>query len=369
MDNRSNSFEITEVLSLDFIFHQAKTLPLGRNASFNFMVGPEVASAICLDYNYSGNRRLKPSVVSEYEVSMRDGDFVTEHTAICFGLLDGKPSLINGQHTLSAVAKAGKQMPLIVDFRVARSDADLKAMYEAFDRGAKRSGAESLRGLEGELGLNSNQMNLSVAAAKSIFRGLRPTASLANHDELRTRSKSVNNCEKFLTDHTDALTLFFQAIKGAPSENQAQFTRADSMACSLIILIYQPEKAFDFIRSAAHDSGIGIKNPTKRLLYWLKKNGPKDSGHIFAQAFASCWNAYFQNKPNLKQIAVDPESQHCHNFEGTEINFWEADARRSDFARATLCQNLFIEKVLPPISRPMPPVMAPAPSRYELLRE
>lgn len=97
------------------------------------VISPEIASHL-LESN-DGNRRIRPSVVTKYAATMMHGFWRVTPEAI---IISATGRLLNGQHRLHAVIKAGVSVSLFV----VRNVED--GVFEALDRGASRSAADAL---------------------------------------------------------------------------------------------------------------------------------------------------------------------------------------------------------------------------------
>lgn len=97
------------------------------------IVTPEVASRLL--ENNEGNRRVRPAVVTKYAAAMIYGSWRATPEAI---IVSKTGKLLNGQHRLHAIIKAGVAIPLFL----VRNVED--GVFEALDRGATRSAADAL---------------------------------------------------------------------------------------------------------------------------------------------------------------------------------------------------------------------------------
>lgn len=97
-------------------------------------ITPEIAKAILMKNSH--NRPLKPYVVNEYARLMRDGLWKEESGEALKFNCDG--SLIDGQHRLSALIRAGISLNFLI---VAGLDADI---FEVIDQGIKRSPGDTI---------------------------------------------------------------------------------------------------------------------------------------------------------------------------------------------------------------------------------
>ena len=87
---------------------------------------------------------------------MRLGTF-RENTTISFAVLDGRPILVNGQHTLSAVSTFGKSVLLQVELRRVYSDSEVDQLYSTFDIGGLRTTLDAIGLLAQKVALQHRQ--------------------------------------------------------------------------------------------------------------------------------------------------------------------------------------------------------------------
>jgi hypothetical protein len=112
-------------------------------------ITPEIATA-WLTKNMDGQRSVRQNVVEKYARDMKDGNWTTTHQAIAF---DGRGRLVDGQHRLRAIEKAGISIESLVVWDVPSSSVD------HVDLGASRSVHDVLR-INGE---QPNKMAISMA--------------------------------------------------------------------------------------------------------------------------------------------------------------------------------------------------------------
>lgn len=97
-------------------------------------IGPERARQM-LAMN-RGNRRIDPGTVNRYVAAMRRGEWQLSHQGIA---IDKDGVLLDGQHRLTAIVKAGLQVPMLVVVGVDR------AAFSVVDTGKRRSAGDTLR--------------------------------------------------------------------------------------------------------------------------------------------------------------------------------------------------------------------------------
>jgi hypothetical protein len=87
------------------------------------------------------NRNLRESTVRAYEVDMRAGNWVATHQGIAF---NDRGDLIDGQHRLTAIARSGVTVRMLVTRGIPSEQGNTKTM-DTVDRGAGRSIADQLK--------------------------------------------------------------------------------------------------------------------------------------------------------------------------------------------------------------------------------
>jgi hypothetical protein len=137
-------------------------------------LSPGEAEKILLAHNYDHNRRFD-------EAAARDlSHEIGAHHAInvCFARVrDGRPCIVNGQHTLWAIANSGESIPCCIRFYRCKDRKSLAELYAIFDSNKKRRTHDALAAAEGA-GLVKYKLDpklladwgQAVTAAKNGFR-------------------------------------------------------------------------------------------------------------------------------------------------------------------------------------------------------
>jgi hypothetical protein len=102
-------------------------------------IGPEIAKRY-LARNIA-NRNLREATVRSYEIDMRRGNWVPTHQGIAF---NDRGDLIDGQHRLTALARAGVTVKILVTRGLPSESGRTKTM-DAVDVGAIRSVRDHLK--------------------------------------------------------------------------------------------------------------------------------------------------------------------------------------------------------------------------------
>lgn len=210
-------------------------------------ITPETA-AKWLESNAEFNRKLRQSVVDRYARDMLNGEWNLTHQGIAF---DTKGRLIDGQHRLAAVAKAGVSVKMTVV-----RDAPAGA-FDHVDIGLGRTTADVLKA-QGE-GWISHQ---HIAIARYMEAGANITAV--------NIARSPFELREMVEMHKNALAFVFQNIE----RNVRGVTIAPVLAAVAVAYYSEMDRAklADFLRLLV--SGIaqepGRDSTTIRLREWLR---------------------------------------------------------------------------------------------------
>jgi hypothetical protein len=137
-------------------------------------VTPTIAEDWLANAVYERQRKMQPWQVKRLANEMEKGRFI-EGTTIHFGILDGKPKLVNGQHTLAAIAKSGIPIRLTILRTPVDSEDELGMLYGRHDRGRGRTPSDAFLGmnLAGKLDLATFEVNALGPAIKWVMTGFR----------------------------------------------------------------------------------------------------------------------------------------------------------------------------------------------------
>lgn len=225
--------------------------------------------------------------------------------------------LIDGYHTLTALAQWDTPLPMILIHRTVEHMADVGQLYGTFNRDLMRTSTDILRGygLPAQYDFPKDQNEALVAAIKLLLSGFvwdRPGGSV-NRIYLKDQEILFNGVCQWM----DEAAQFFDDIAGAPNEIRKGLLRAGTLAVALATMRAKPGGAQDFWTMVAHDSAPQADHPAKTLTHFLIGNTVKQArGAIrYARAVAVCWNAWMRGR-TLKEVRI-PDIAAPIRLEGT----------------------------------------------------
>lgn len=266
------------------------------------LVTPELAEQWLEDFN-KRNRSKRPAHVANIARDISDGKFLITGDTIKFSKTG---RLIDGQHRLSAIAKAGKPIWVLV---VTELSSDVQIVIDA---GAKRSGGDAVRFKQ--LGGESNI--IAAAARIGIARELgrltlttdRANASPTNSEVLEWAARNPD-----IVEASSAICGMRKHIPMRPAVlayTYMTFARIDADA------------AFNFFDSIASMRTTGKGDPRLALVRFLESESEHHPEQkIGAQLFAAtvAWNAWRKGNPMHRIIILSRETDARGNRLGREI--------------------------------------------------
>lgn len=254
-------------------------------------VTPQMARGWLEHNNYERQRRRAEWQVDRLVIEMRKERFLPG-TQIHFGVLGGQMKLLNGQHTLAAVAKSGLPQSLNVLYTPVETDAELGILYGRHDRGRGRTPHDAFlgMGLSERLNLTDRETNSFGSAVRIVLGGFR-VVSVHTNVEIAT---SVDLAAETMADWEPAAALYFEAVREARPGMKSAYRRAAVAAVGIVTMRYQEAKATQFWSGAADDDALGRSDPRRTLNDFLAKNAAKVGDRItYARHIASAWNKFY----------------------------------------------------------------------------
>lgn len=277
--------------------------------SEDVMVAPELASSWLQKYNYAMQRPLRPMHVEYLAEEMRRGKF-RQGTQIHFVRSDDKLNLVNGQHTLSAIALSGKPQTLSVCY----TSEDPAEAYYRHDVHLKRNTVDMYSALQlgDELGFSASQLNKIGVSARFIFNNfsnLRKAGQIHPDDHLR-----------MIREFADSAQSYLDVSFGSNQFLRSSVYRAATMAVALVTYRYAASKygvdmVNSFWRGAIFDDAVPSGDPRKVAhthmmtveMYGSGSRGGKirATPNYSSRYLANCWNAFTEGRQLTKTYVND----------------------------------------------------------------
>jgi hypothetical protein len=240
--------------------------------------------------HFPNQRAIRDLNTQRLGVEMEKGRFVQGTPVFLCVLPDGTQYIVNGNHTLEAIAYSGKpQLLTFVWLQVADFD-EAAAVYASFDIHKARTWTDALKATgRAEKMPKSKEVS---AAVKLIMTGFKYSP-----DNVEANSSRAANFE-VMDLYEDAAGMLHDAMKGAPQLNQRIVYRSSVLAVALETVRYQPNNAVQFWGDLANDEGLVSGDPRKALLRWLLCHpaGKGHAGFLMSRACAHAWNAWWKNQ-------------------------------------------------------------------------
>ncbi|KPC78711.1 hypothetical protein ADK82_28500 [Streptomyces sp. NRRL S-4] len=252
-------------------------------------VPPELA-AEWLTHN-TGNRPLSKGTVQQLAAQIERGEWQLTHQGIAF---DEDDVLIDGQHRLAAIVKAGVAVPLTVTHGVPRT------AFTVMDTGRKRTGRDTLA-LAGEANANYlaaalrglhlylNAPNSAWSGGSSVTSNDQLLSLLGKHPAMRdavTHGLAFNRgCRITITAATIG---WYLTTEARPDVDQSPWW--DGVVSGAMLEVGDPRLTLrnTMLKMANGDTGRRRDDSREHLLYYLKS-----------------WNAWLEGR-SMKLLRRSP---------------------------------------------------------------
>lgn len=292
-------------------------------------VTPDLAEE-WLAIQFDGQRKLRDHHVYRLAVDMESGNFVP-HNAITFARVDSQLYLVDGQHRLKAVELYGKPVEMSVLEISANSLQDVRAMYGNIDQGLKRTNGDAIRaaGLPEEFGLPGTYLQRASAALRTISTAfIDPTGGISVSDNRRRRSATRSNAiNAMLVRHWQKeICLYHDITSNSDPDIRRLFLRAPVLACAFLTLRYRPEKAKEFWEEASKDDSLGMYDPRKKFVNWIRERTKGEKSGYIARGFSRFWQKFLEGG-EVRQYSTPDMRSHL-KIEGVDFQNIEDDIKK-----------------------------------------
>jgi len=258
-------------------------------AALLISVRPEDAQRWLTSSVWNKQRRYREWHGEELAQAMRNDEF-TQGTQIHFVKLKGVVYLVNGQHTLHAIVKFGGPVNLSVLTTEVEAEHEIAEIYSREDQHLRRSLSDSYEAhdLCATYGLSKAQVNQVGAGVRVIIGGF-----VNNPGSMEYKSRSSDARLRSFNKYGDAAKAFFKSTKGAPAQALREVRSSAVMAVALETFLASPSKAGEFWSQVVFTDGLGVGDPRKTLLDWLRDNpNRRCSAAARSRVVAHAWSLF-----------------------------------------------------------------------------
>lgn len=251
------------------------------------LVTPERARHLRDTAHFERQRNINPKNVQRLATEILAGRLTDGTQVYLCELPNGELRLANGNHTLEAVALAGKPQLLTMTTKKVKDLDEVGAIYAVFDIQKVRTWMDSAKAMGVDQEMPNTQKILSaVRLIRSGF--IIPDTRASVHETLET-----------VHSYQDEAVRFDELKRRSQADTGRLMTRSGVLSVILETLRYQPSLAFEFWAEVAEDDGLKNGNPAKALLNWLRRQSTASGSgsqreHVLAAAQA--WNARFRDE-------------------------------------------------------------------------
>lgn len=243
--------------------------------------------------NFPRQRNIRDLNVVRLGVEMEKGRFIQGTPIFMVVMPDGQQYIVNGNHTLEAIAYSGKPQWLTFIFLQVDTFEEAAAIYISFDLHKGRTWEDALKASGRDL--TQPMAKQSAAAVKLIMSGFKYAPENVEANSSRLSRFDVMDA------YNGPAGLLQEAMKSAPPLNQRIVMRAAVLAVALETALYDAETAVRFWGGLAQDNGLTKGDARKTLLQWLlsHKAAKGIDAYLQTRACAIAWNKFTEGKSAL----------------------------------------------------------------------
>lgn len=251
-------------------------------------VSPAMAKHMRATMHFERQRPINERNVARLAEEMRRGWFLAGTPIFICTLPSGREYIVNGNHTLEAVAASGVTIPLVMIRKRVRDVEGAARVYSTFDLQRMRTWRDTLQavGFADTLPMPDHV----IAAIGQIMQDFK-------HDPHNLSAMSRQARMAAVPEYTQAAHVIQAAIDGGHRQNIRITQRAAVLAVALYTAKYQPSVAAEFWGGLAKDDGLKANDPRKVLLRYMGNNRAHSTARPEqSRATALAWNAFFEGR-------------------------------------------------------------------------
>jgi hypothetical protein len=281
------------------------------------MVTPDMARMWLSGRPYKGQRPLRPYHVKFLAEEMRRGHF-RPTAEVAFAVEDGRHYLVNGNHTLHAIALCEiPQLVIVMEYQ-SQGEEDTAFTYGAIDTNVSRTINDlfSAINLKDEVAFTATQLNFVGAAVKFINSKFR-------HRPIGLERTHYDDYLRLIREYAPSAHEYIDMVAGLPQEVSKPCFRAATLSVALVTIRFSAQvlgrdRVSDFWKGVAFDDGIQSNDPRKAVHRHLLTVGMSGGGSGYkrrsatqsspshsARTIASCFNAFVERRSLTKTLVMD----------------------------------------------------------------
>lgn len=257
-------------------------------------VTPALAANLRASSHFERQRVLRQPHIDRLASEMKNGTFVPATQIYLAVLPDKSMRILNGNHTLEAVAKGDFPVPLTLTYHTVKDLDEAGRLYARFDIQRTRTWGDAYKAYGFDAAIPSEWMTKIGSALGMIISGFSSRTLLVDNN---MRSRDIRS--QFMEAYKDTALLLLNSFNHPTAEAVRFMKRRQVLAIALETARYQPSAAAEFWSEFVRDDGLKNGNPRKTLLKYLRESGSANSlteaiGQ--ATAIALAWNAFYKGK-------------------------------------------------------------------------
>ena len=263
------------------------------------LITPELANEWITAYFYekplmhSVMRNIRDSHVNYLAKEMMRGMFGSATIAFADCKETGRRFIVNGNHTLRAIARSGVTLYLTVEHNECETMEQVRHLYATYDKNLLRSRADSLRAYHADTTLNITQTDVGKLAAAIVFMNQKFGEG---HTSRTPDSLLLNEMKPWAESFGQLLVAI-----GHSGPWYKRIARRPVLAVALATVRYQQKMALSFWEAVVTGEGLNRYAPALRLRdYLVEAMLLGDYGNVtgtdMAKAVTYCWNKHYNNE-------------------------------------------------------------------------
>jgi hypothetical protein len=264
-------------------------------------LSPLAMNRMLQNCGYEHQRTVSERHVAVLADLMRRGRWQAK-SQIDFAVLDGRYILINGYHRAYAQVRSGKTIQWSIALHPAKTEADLRSLYYAFDTNIRTRGARDIL-KAAEFGEVTGVTGEMASALYATVPYLTSKFFMDQKGRNFLLERQVDRRLEVAEQYAKAAQRFAAAIEGAPGHRRLKFRSGAVAAVAVATFRYQSETAWEFWSGVASMDGLKRGDPRLALASdFMSRKINSAKVESFAPAIIA-WNAWF-NERELRIIKV-----------------------------------------------------------------